>query len=124
MAYLICGTAYNYFVLGIRGFDVIPRYSFCSLSDTIEFCQNCTDKIKSLFTSDTFQYGGGGGWRDEWGSGGGSYRGLASSREEEASMLGGPPGFLDEEDDEEAVRESAPQSAKPQGMDTNGVIRL
>ena len=82
------------------------------------------DKIKS-YSSDAFPSGGS-GWapRNNWGSGNGGYRGLASSREEEASMLGGPPGFLDEEEDEEAMHGSAPQSAKAQGMDANGVIRL
>lgn len=88
MLYVICGTAYNYFVLGIRGFDVMPRYSLCSLSDTVDFLRDWT-----------FQYGGE-GWRDNWGSGSGRYSGLASSREEEGEMVGGPPGLLDEEDEE------------------------
>lgn len=99
MLYVICGTAYNYFVLGIRGFDVMPRYSLCSLSDTVDFLRDWTDSVKS-YSSDRNQYGGE-GWRDNWGSGSGRYSGLASSREEEGEMVGGPPGLLDEEDEEE-----------------------
>ena len=103
-------------VLGLRGLDIIPRYSFFSLRDTISFFRMCFDKIKER-SSDTLHFGnsGMGGWRRP---GNGGYRGLD---EEQAGMLSGPPGYLDEQDDEEEEQHT---NGHPTGIDSNGVIRL
>lgn len=125
MLYIVCSLFYNYFVLQLRGFDIIPRYSFFSFSDTVEFFRKCTDRIRPR-TSDSWHFGNG-GMGSSWGRSGGhgGYRGLAASHEEGASMLGGPPGFLDEQDDED---EDDPETPRPlgggDGMNRNGVIRL
>ena len=115
MAYIIVGGFYNYTVLGLRGLDIIPRYSLFSFRDTINFFHICFDKIKER-SSDTLHFGNGGmgGWRRP---GNGGYRGLD---EEHAGMLSGPPGFLDEQDEEEEEHENG----HPAGMDSSGVIRL
>ncbi|TBU62101.1 mannose-6-phosphate receptor binding domain-containing protein [Dichomitus squalens] len=136
--YLVGGTLYNRYVLQLRGVDQVPRVSFFSFSDTVEFVRDCVDRIKYR-TSDAWQSGnwgapnwssGGGSWG---GSGRGGYGGLRSTPEEAQTMLGGPPGWLDEqdeEDDEEAARQTPPAPAhtedesRPSGMDQNGVIRL
>ncbi|CAL1694206.1 unnamed protein product [Somion occarium] len=121
MLYIIVGLLYNRFVLDLRGFDQIPRYSLISFSDVVQFFRNCIDRVKSR----TPDFGGGGGVNGSWGRSGSDYRGLAASGEEGASMLGGPPGFLDEEDEgEENIHGSDPESGRPQGVDSNGVIRL
>jgi len=119
-SYIVGGSFYNYFILQLRGFDVIPRYSFISLSDTIEFFRNLVDRMRS--SSGNLHLGSGGMGRS-WGHSDGGYRGLANSHEEQTSMLGGPPGFLDEEDEEEAAHETG-SGAPPPGMDSEGVIRL
>ncbi|TCD70112.1 hypothetical protein EIP91_004841 [Steccherinum ochraceum] len=124
MLYIVCSLFHNYFVLQLRGFDLIPQYSFFSFSDTIEFFRSCVDRIKSRSSSDTWHYGNG-GMGNSWGrSGGGGYDGLAASHEEGASMLGGPPGFLDEMDDEEEDDPETPRAAGGGEMDRSGVIRL
>ncbi|KAF7793472.1 hypothetical protein EIP86_004584 [Pleurotus ostreatoroseus] len=110
------GMLYNYFVLGLRGFDTIPRYSPFSFRDTVNFFQTCIGRVKERSGSLHLGSGGMGSWG---GRSGGGYRGLAGSREEEAGMLSGPPGYLDEEDEEEEHHENPSQ-----GMDSNGVIRL
>lgn len=123
MLYIILGLLYNRYVLELRGFDQIPRYSLISFSDTMEFFRSCIDRVKSR-ASDSFHYSGGGMSRS-WGGSGSGYRGLAGSREEQTSMLGGPPGFLDEEDEEEEATDgNDPERGQTQGMDSDGVIRL
>ncbi|KAI0783341.1 hypothetical protein C8Q75DRAFT_702697, partial [Abortiporus biennis] len=124
--YFFSGIMYNYFVLQLRGFDVIPRYSLESLRDTIDFLKDCVIALWSRATS-SFHSSSGISHRS-WGNGGGGYRGLSSSREESTSILGGPPGFLDEDEDEEAApglgHNPQVESTPPQGMDSSGVIRL
>ncbi|KAH8094614.1 mannose-6-phosphate receptor binding domain-containing protein [Cristinia sonorae] len=93
--YIVCSVFYNYFVLQLRGFDLVPRYSLFSLGDTIEFIRGCVERIRSRGS-------------DPWEG----YRGVSASHEEGVSILSGPPGFLDEEDEEE------------DGMDRDGIIRL
>ena len=126
MLYIIVGLLYNRYVLELRGFDQIPRYSLISFSDTMEFFRDCIDRVKSR-ASGSFHFGGGsgGGMSRSWGGSGSGYRGLAGSREEQTSMLGGPPGFLDEEDEEEENADrNDPERGRVEGMDSNGVIRL
>ena len=118
--YMVCSLFYNYFVLQLRGFDLIPRYSFFSLSDTTEFFRGCMDRLRHR-SSDSWHFSNG-GMGSSWGHGQGGYRGLAASHEEGTSMLGGPPGFLDEQDEED----DEPETPRPggTGMDRSGVIRL
>lgn len=102
MLYVVCSLFYNYFVLQLRGFDLVPRYSFFSVGDTLDFFRRGVDRLR--------------GRSSAFGSGGG-YRGLAVSHEEGVSILSGPPGYLDEQDDEEELEAA-------NGIDHNGVIRL
>ncbi|CDO73171.1 hypothetical protein BN946_scf185007.g226 [Trametes cinnabarina] len=126
--YIIGGTLYNRYVLELQGFEQIPRFSFFSFTDTVEFFRDCLARVKHR-SSDAWHTRslGGRGWSSggSWGSfGRHGYGGLGASPDEAEGMLGGPPGFLDEEDeDEEAPRHSA-ENARPSGMDSNGVIRL
>lgn len=106
---------YNYFILGLRGFNTIPRYSLFSFTDTVNFVRTCISRVKERSGSLHLGSGGMGSWGGRFGGG---YRGLAGSREEEAGMLSGPPGYLDEEEEEEH------HENPPQGMDSNGGIRL
>ena len=117
LAYIVIGSIYNYSVLGLRGLDILPRYSLFSLRDTINFFQICIGKIKQR-SSDGMHFGNGGmgGWRRP---GNGGYRGLD---EEQAGMLSGPPGFLDEDDEDEP--EHPAENGRAAGMDSDGVIRL
>ena len=105
--------------MGLRGLDIVPRYSVFSLRDTLQFFRRCIDRVKERSGSLHFGTSGMGSWGSR---ANGNYRGLASSREEEAGMLSGPPGYLDEMDDEEEPHED--HSSRPEGMDSNGVIRL
>ena len=117
MIYIIIGGVYNYTVLGLRGWDIVPRYSLFSFRDTINFFQICFRRIKER-SSDTLHFGGGrmGGWSRP---GNGGFRGLD---DEQTGMLSGPPGFLDEEDEDED--EHPAENSRSAGMDPNGVIRL
>lgn len=45
MLYFVGGTLYRRYVLNIRGFDQLPRFSLFSLGDTIEFVQNVCDRF-------------------------------------------------------------------------------
>lgn len=118
MVYIIAGAFYNFFILGLRGFDIIPRYSLFSLRDSIQFFRSCFGRLRER--SDALHFGTGG--MGSWGSRvNGGYRGLAGSREEETGMLSGPPGYLDEEDEED---EQHHHDSRPEGVDPNGVIRL
>lgn len=118
LAYIVVGGFYNYTVLGLRGLDIIPRYSLFSLQDTINFLQMCFERIKERSSNSIhFGSGGAGGWRRP---GNGGYRGLD---EEQSGMLSGPPGFLDEDDEDEAEH-AGPVNGQTAGMDPNGVIRL
>ncbi|PIL31530.1 hypothetical protein GSI_06232 [Ganoderma sinense ZZ0214-1] len=137
--YVVGGTLYNRYVLELQGMDQIPKLSFFSFYDAMEYVRDCVDRVKYR-SSDAWhsrnwgaQSWGSGGARA--GSGGAGYGGLRSTPEEAETMLGGPPGWLDEqdEDDAEAARHaSAPPpgsqvenhgSQRP-GMDESGVIRL
>lgn len=129
--YIVGGTLYNRYVLELQGMDQIPRFSFFSLSDTVEFVRDCVERVKGR-SSDAWQSRNWGaqGWDSagSWGSSGRhGYSGLRSAPEESQTMLGGPPGFLDEqddEDDEEAQRAPSEENGRPSGMDSSGVIRL
>ncbi|GJE86288.1 autophagy-related protein 27-like protein [Phanerochaete sordida] len=118
MTYIVVGGFYNYTVLGLRGLDILPRYSLFSLRDTINFFQICFERIKER-SSETLHFGnsGMGGWRRPALNGG--YRGLD---EEQTGMLSGPPGYLDEMDEEEPPHPANGRAAA--GMDDSGVIRL
>lgn len=105
-------------MLGLRGLDLVPRYSVLSLRGTVQFLRNCVERVKEHSDSLHFGSSGMGSWRGR--SSGSGYSGLAQSREEEAGMLSGPTGYLDEEDEEDGHD----SSHRPTGMDTNGVIRL
>ena len=118
MVYIIAGACYNYFILGLRGLDLIPRYSIFTLKDTIQFFRGCMARVKERSGSLHFGSGGMGSWGSR---SNGNYRGLAGSSEEEAGMLSGPPGYLDEMDDEDEPQEN---NSRPAGMDPNGIIRL
>ena len=136
--YIIGGFLYNRYVLELRGMDQIPRVSFFSFSDTVEFVRDCMERARDRsaeawhsrkWGAHSWRSGGGGSWG---GSGRHGYSGLRSTPEEAQTMLiGGPPGFLDEEDeeDEEAPPRPPPHphpgvNTRPSGMDVNGVIRL
>ncbi|KAI0334494.1 hypothetical protein GY45DRAFT_1242855 [Cubamyces sp. BRFM 1775] len=125
--YLIIGTYYNRYVLGLHGWEQVPRFSFFSFGDTVEFLRNCVERVKE-WSSDAWptrsSYGG-----RSWSSSGGSwassgrrgYNGLGATPDEAQTMLGGPPGFLDEEDeDEEAPPPSGEESGRPSGMNADG----
>ncbi|KAJ3540007.1 hypothetical protein NM688_g6286 [Phlebia brevispora] len=116
--YIIAGMFYNYFILGLRGGDVFPRYSLFSFRDTVQLFRRCIGRVKEQSESLHFGSGGMGSWGSRTN---GRYRGLASSHEEEAGMLSGPPGYLDEEDEEEEEHQNG---SRPQGMDSDGTIRL
>jgi len=130
--YIVLGTLYNRYVLGLQGLEQIPRFSFFSFSDTVEFLRSCAARVRHQ-SSDAWhsrgrgsgRWGGGNGWGRSSGNG---YSGLAGSREEEEAIIGGPPGFLDEEEEEDdQPHESdgdAGQTGGAAGMDSNGVIRL
>ena len=128
--YIVVGTLYNRYVLELRGMDQIPRISFCSFGDTVEFIRDCAGRVKDR-SSDAWHsrnwgaqdWSRGGSWG---GSGRQGYSGLRATPEESETMLGGPPGFLDEQDDEdeETGHGSGEGHARPSGMDTNGIIRL
>lgn len=121
IAYIIAGGFYNYTVLGLRGLDIVPRYSLFSFRDTIDFCRDCFERIKERSSGSLHLGNGGmGGWRRP--TTGGGYRGL--SDEEQAGMLSGPPGFLDEEDEEDEEPPHPAGGTAPAGVDSNGVIRL
>ncbi|OCH90052.1 hypothetical protein OBBRIDRAFT_731498 [Obba rivulosa] len=123
--YIVLGTLYNRYVLGLQGLEQIPRFAF--VGDIVEFLRSCAARVKDQ-SSDAWQSRGDGaaGWGGGvgWGRGAGSdYRGLAGSREEQEAIMGGPPGFLDEEDEEDDhPHESAgdAQSSRPTGMDSDG----
>lgn len=116
--------------------DQIPKFSFFSFHDAVEYVRDCMDRVK---------YRSSGAWHSRnWGAqnwssggsrtGGAGYGGLRSTPEEAETMLGGPPGWLDEQDDEDEEEEAArhapepPQGSQPEGrrpgMDEGGVIRL
>ncbi|RPD82097.1 mannose 6-phosphate receptor domain-containing protein [Lentinus tigrinus ALCF2SS1-7] len=129
--YIVGGTLYNRYVLELQGMDQIPRFSFFSFSDTVEFVRECMERVRDK-SSDAWQsrnwgtqdWGRGGSWSS---SGRQGYSGLHASAEEAQTMLSGPPGFLDEQDeeDEEApVPPAHPENGRAPGMDANGVIRL
>ncbi|KAI1793994.1 hypothetical protein LXA43DRAFT_884480 [Ganoderma leucocontextum] len=137
--YHIGGTLYNRYVLELQGVDQIPKFSFISFHDTVEFVRDCVDRVKCR-SSDAWHsrhwgvqnWNSGGGSRV--GSGGAGYGGLHSTAEEAETMLGGPPGWLDEqdeedEDDEEAARhgpvppqgsQSEEHGSRRPGMDGSG----
>ncbi|KAI0718869.1 hypothetical protein C8T65DRAFT_569940 [Cerioporus squamosus] len=125
--YIVGGTLYNRYVLELRGMDQVPRFSFFSFSDTVEFVRECVERVKDR-SSDAWQSHNWGAqnWDrgGSWGSSGRQgYSGLHASPEEAQTMLGGPPGFLDEEDeDEEAPAPPAhtQENSRAPGMDTNG----
>ncbi|OBZ68375.1 hypothetical protein A0H81_11620 [Grifola frondosa] len=128
--YMIVGILYNRYVLELRGFDQIPRYSFFSFSDTVALVRGFVDRVRER-SSDAWHSRSGsmGNWGNSssWGSRSGrGYHGLAASRDEETAIMAGPPGFLDEQDDEEmdAQPRNEHGTANPEGMDSNGVIRL
>ncbi|KAI0361132.1 hypothetical protein OH77DRAFT_1390872 [Trametes cingulata] len=125
--YLLGGTLYNRYVLELRGLDQIPRFSFFSLSDTLEFFRSCVERVKDR-SSDAWHSRsfGGRSWSNghggSWGSSGRhGYSGLGGTPDEAQTMLGGPPGFLDEQDEEEEAASPAQENARPSGgMDSNG----
>ncbi|RPD65020.1 hypothetical protein L227DRAFT_494428 [Lentinus tigrinus ALCF2SS1-6] len=125
--YIVGGTLYNRYVLELQGMDQIPRFSFFSFSDTVEFVRECMERVRDK-SSDAWQsrnwgtqdWGRGGSWSS---SGRQGYGGLHASAEEAQTMLSGPPGFLDEQDeeDEEApVPPAHPENGRAPGMDANG----
>lgn len=118
LVYIIAGMCYNYLVLGLRGLDLVPRYSVFSIRGTVQFLRSCVERVKEHSESLHFGSSGMGSWRSR--PNGTGYRGLAQSREEEAGMLGGPTGYLDDEDEDEGHG----SDSRPTGMDSNGVIRL
>lgn len=141
--YLVGGTLYNRYVLELQGMDQIPKFSFFSFHETVEYVRDCVDRVKYR-SSDAWhsrnwgaQNWSSGGGRQA-GSGGAGYGGLRSTPEEAETMLGGPPGWLDEQDDsdegdEEPARHAPvpPQGSQVEndgsgrpGMDSSGVIRL
>ncbi|KAI9057072.1 hypothetical protein FKP32DRAFT_1584706 [Trametes sanguinea] len=126
--YMIGGTLYNRYVLELQGFDQIPRFSFFSFTDTVEFFRDCVSRVKDR-SSDAWhtRNSRGGGWSSggSWGSSGRhGYSGLGATPDEAQTMLGGPPGFLDEEDEDEEAPRPPEEGGRPSGMDSSGVIRL
>ena len=130
--YIVGGTLYNRYVLGLQGMDQIPRFTFFSFSDTVEFVRECVERVRDK-SSDAWRsrnwgaqdWSRGGTWN---GAGRQGYGGLHASPEEAQTMLGGPPGFLDEMDEEDEEAPAPPaheqESGRGPGMDANGVIRL
>ncbi|OSD06124.1 hypothetical protein PYCCODRAFT_1442922 [Trametes coccinea BRFM310] len=122
--YMIGGTLYNRYVLELEGFDQIPRFSFFSFTDTVEFFRDCVSRVKDR-SSDAWHTRnfGGRGWSrgGSWGSSGRhGYSGLGATPDEAQTMLGGPPGFLDEEDEDEEAPRPAEEASRPSGMDSSG----
>ncbi|KAI0715100.1 hypothetical protein C8Q76DRAFT_619010 [Earliella scabrosa] len=130
--YIVGGTLYNRYVLELRGMDQIPRFSFFSLSDTVDFVRDCLERVKGR-SYDSWQsrnwgaqdWGSGGSWGN---SGRQGYSGLRATPEESQTMLGGPPGFLDEQSDEDEEAPPPPPPRAPphqdnsraSGMDADG----
>ncbi|KAI8981215.1 hypothetical protein BD414DRAFT_419943 [Trametes punicea] len=122
--YIIGGTFYNRYVLELRGLDQIPRFSFFSFGDTVEFFRDCMERVKER-SSDAWHARsfGGRGWRSggPWASSGRhGYNGLGATPDETQTMLGGPPGFLDEQDEDEETPHPGEATARPSGMDASG----
>ncbi|OJT08488.1 hypothetical protein TRAPUB_671 [Trametes pubescens] len=128
--YMLGGFVYNRYVLELQGLDQIPRFSFFSFSDTLQFFRECIGRVRDR-SSDAWhsQDFGGRSWSSSqggsWGSSGRhGYGGLGGTPEEGQTMLSGPPGFLDEQDEEDEEATTPRGGPGSGGMDSNGVIRL
>lgn len=112
MLYFVGGTLYRRYVLNIRGFDQLPRFSLFSLGDTIEFVQNVCDRFITSSRSQS--------WTNDYNhhtsyQSGRRQRGsvdrLPTLPEEEESLIGG-----DHENDHahaEGHRAPPPQQVQP-----------
>ncbi|KAM5531338.1 hypothetical protein V8D89_014983 [Ganoderma adspersum] len=89
--YLVAGTLYNRYVLELQGMDQIPKFSFFSFNDTVEYVRDCVDRVK--YRTGVMEAGPG--------------------QEEAESMLGGPPGWLDEQDDSDEDDSEPARHAPP-----------
>jgi cation-dependent mannose-6-phosphate receptor len=109
VAYLVAGTLYNRFALGLRGMDQIPRISFFSFSDTMDFLKRITESCR------------GGSRPRQWGSWGerNRYSGFGRlAAEEEESIAHGRFSLEDEDEDEPPLPPLPPKNGQ------NGNIRL
>ncbi|KAH9858250.1 hypothetical protein C2E23DRAFT_718615 [Lenzites betulinus] len=123
--YMIGGILYNRYVLELQGLEQVPRFSFFSFSDTLEFFRDCVGRVREQSSDAWHSRSWGSSPGGSWGSSGRhGYRGAVGTADEAQTMLiGGPPGFLDEQDDEdeEAATPRAEAGGRlPGNMDANG----
>jgi len=126
MLYFVGGTLYNRYVLHLRGFDQIPRFSLFSFTDTLDCCQNCCDRFAGTraqpWHEDTQPWTA----RDRHGPG---FDRLPTLPEEEEGLVGAvrEPRHTSLEEAEEQVmhgEEVDQGGAQAKDMDARGVIRL
>ncbi|KAI0050592.1 mannose 6-phosphate receptor domain-containing protein, partial [Auriscalpium vulgare] len=87
MVYVVGGTLYNRYVLGLRGFDQLPRISIFSFTDTLDYLSGFCDRFAGTRAQR---------WHDgprSWGgSGRRGFERLPVLPEEEEAMVGGQEG--------------------------------
>jgi len=127
--YVIVGVLYRRFVLQLRGFEQLPRFSLPHIGDFLRFCRDALDDMWSRRSDPFDRYGSAWpGWRSRSSGGGGyGYEHVPARQEEEEAILG--------DEDESPLDEHGEDGANPWGgnngngrplvgMDRQGVIRL
>ncbi|EGO05419.1 hypothetical protein SERLA73DRAFT_174558 [Serpula lacrymans var. lacrymans S7.3] len=133
MIFIVGSTLYNRFVLRRRGFEQVPKFSFSQFSELLSICgdfiQESIDRLRSSRPSgpNSFSHHWNGG--DDVSGAGRGFTRATGTREEEEVMIGS-------QEDEDEGRElhnvhdahvwgtHPEQSPQPEGMDSQGVIRL
>ncbi|KAI0639853.1 hypothetical protein C8Q77DRAFT_1152794 [Trametes polyzona] len=94
--YMIGGILYNRYVLELQGLDQIPRFSYFSFGDTLQFIRECIGRVRAgssdawhsrSFGGRSWSSGHGGSWGS---SGRHGYNGLGATPDEAQTMLGVP----------------------------------
>jgi len=115
LVYITAATAYNRMVLGLRGWDQIPRMSLFSFSDARDFVYRCRSRNRSRGYEEPPNWG-------SWGRDGGA-AGPLLGREEDDEEAGIDGRFSLDEDDE---RDNQPLRSvtPPPLVGGDGIIRL
>ncbi|KAA1471458.1 mannose 6-phosphate receptor domain-containing protein [Dentipellis sp. KUC8613] len=121
MSYIVVRTLYNRYVLHLRGFEQIPRFSIFSFTDTLDALQSCGDRLLGKR--------GGRAWHEEATHGGRrGFERLPTHPEEEQAIMGdGSRGPSLDEDHAERQPNSghaSEEQGQARGVDARGVIRL